>query len=232
MDTQPYRRRRPALSCIECRRRKVKCDRKDPCTPCTTVKARCTYKSNGRERINQHYPQNASTRGSTLSNITSRWHPLAENHRPLADGTTPTSGNFPAENLDITPLIPGNHIPNVANHHQATTLINNGDVRTDFGDLSQRVQRLEKSALFRNDHTPTGSGQSLLSLQSKLQDSQIGETKARVLRWSQWQGKDQKVWSTITCIARTSLTFFPVCNRPTVLQPVQQLQQEVYIRKS
>jgi len=30
----PRKRRRPALSCVQCRRRKVKCDRKSPCTQC------------------------------------------------------------------------------------------------------------------------------------------------------------------------------------------------------
>ena len=40
----PRKRRRPPLSCIECRRRKIKCDRTRPCKPCvqsgTTV---CSY---------------------------------------------------------------------------------------------------------------------------------------------------------------------------------------------
>ncbi|KAE9373126.1 hypothetical protein N431DRAFT_406457 [Stipitochalara longipes BDJ] len=31
----PRKRRRPALSCVQCRRRKVKCDRKSPCTQCS-----------------------------------------------------------------------------------------------------------------------------------------------------------------------------------------------------
>lgn len=41
----PRRRRRPPLSCIPCRRRKLKCDRSWPCAQCTrskTVEA-CTY---------------------------------------------------------------------------------------------------------------------------------------------------------------------------------------------
>jgi hypothetical protein len=41
----PRKRRRPALSCVECRRRKIKCDRNVPCTQCTQSKsASCTYK--------------------------------------------------------------------------------------------------------------------------------------------------------------------------------------------
>lgn len=38
------RRRRPALSCSECRRRKIKCDRKLPCNHCTqTPSVVCSY---------------------------------------------------------------------------------------------------------------------------------------------------------------------------------------------
>jgi hypothetical protein len=39
------RRRRPALSCVECRVRKVKCDREKPCGACTRIKSvACTYR--------------------------------------------------------------------------------------------------------------------------------------------------------------------------------------------
>lgn len=38
-------RRRPALSCVECRMRKVKCDRKEPCGACIKIKSeKCTYR--------------------------------------------------------------------------------------------------------------------------------------------------------------------------------------------
>jgi len=44
--TLPVRkRRRPALSCVECRRRKIKCDRNDPCNHCKSSKNTvCVYK--------------------------------------------------------------------------------------------------------------------------------------------------------------------------------------------
>lgn len=40
----PRKRRRPALSCAECRRRKIKCDRNSPCNQCLRFKSpRCTF---------------------------------------------------------------------------------------------------------------------------------------------------------------------------------------------
>ncbi|KAI5460192.1 C6 zinc finger domain protein [Mariannaea sp. PMI_226] len=41
--THPRRRRRPALSCRECRRRKIKCDQKNPCAHCTRHDTQCIY---------------------------------------------------------------------------------------------------------------------------------------------------------------------------------------------
>ncbi|RDW56401.1 hypothetical protein BP5796_13223 [Coleophoma crateriformis] len=45
----PRKRRRPPLSCEQCRKRKVKCDRKEPCTPCKRFNNMpCTYTVDGR----------------------------------------------------------------------------------------------------------------------------------------------------------------------------------------
>ncbi|KAI4933126.1 hypothetical protein J4E85_003529 [Alternaria conjuncta] len=59
------RRRRPALSCVECRMRKVKCDRGKPCGACTRIKsATCTFRPPrpGIRPENQRSPEdNAST---------------------------------------------------------------------------------------------------------------------------------------------------------------------------
>jgi len=43
MDNTIRKRRRPAVACTECRRRKVKCDRTLPCTSCFLGTLTCTY---------------------------------------------------------------------------------------------------------------------------------------------------------------------------------------------
>jgi hypothetical protein len=46
MSTEPTlkrKRRRPAVVCTECRRRKIACDKKTPCSHCTQYNAICTY---------------------------------------------------------------------------------------------------------------------------------------------------------------------------------------------
>jgi hypothetical protein len=41
--SQPHRRRRPALACHECRRRKIKCDQRSPCAHCIRHNTECIY---------------------------------------------------------------------------------------------------------------------------------------------------------------------------------------------
>lgn len=45
MENPARKRRRPAVACTECRRRKVKCDRASPCGPCVLSSLICVYNS-------------------------------------------------------------------------------------------------------------------------------------------------------------------------------------------
>lgn len=64
MDSQNRRkRRRTRLSCMECHRRKVRCDRNDPCGRCMGAEIRCVYKADGDE---------CSTRGNSTESPSSR----------------------------------------------------------------------------------------------------------------------------------------------------------------
>lgn len=66
--TLPHRRRRrAALSCVECRRRKIRCDRKEPCTHCVSSKLECAfqtyrtppeYLAKARKRPSEEVPDN------------------------------------------------------------------------------------------------------------------------------------------------------------------------------
>ncbi|GLI73437.1 hypothetical protein PoHVEF18_001654 [Penicillium ochrochloron] len=59
------KRRRPAVSCIECRRRKVRCDRAKPCGQCTAHNTpSCTYEE--RPRASQH--------AESFPEDSERWH--------------------------------------------------------------------------------------------------------------------------------------------------------------
>lgn len=56
--------RRPPLSCVECRIRKVKCDRQKPCGACIRIKSeKCTYRSarTGFQRSAEQIPESAES---------------------------------------------------------------------------------------------------------------------------------------------------------------------------
>lgn len=57
MDPGPaYKRRRPAVACTECRRRKIRCDRVSPCGPCSksSLGLRCVYSNSSTSLDRMH----------------------------------------------------------------------------------------------------------------------------------------------------------------------------------
>jgi hypothetical protein len=90
MDTSvPRKRRRPALSCVQCRRRKVKCDRNNPCGQCMLLRNSdpCTYSSDDRGIVYEQSArpnQGVLSRGRREEGINSN-HPLniySDHHNP------------------------------------------------------------------------------------------------------------------------------------------------------
>lgn len=66
------KQRRPPLSCEQCRKRKVKCDRGEPCNHCAKSPAETctyapTYTPKSRRRLASRPAQTARSRGTTLS---------------------------------------------------------------------------------------------------------------------------------------------------------------------
>lgn len=71
------KRRRPAYSCIECRRRKVRCDRAKPCGQCTAHNTpSCTYA--------ERHPR-ASQHADLPQEVNERWHRTPERAAPPDD---------------------------------------------------------------------------------------------------------------------------------------------------
>lgn len=68
------RRRRPAVSCAECRRRKVGCDKKTPCSRCVSSQVPCVYR-----------PPASPSECVTAGQKRPRSHPVAaETYRTIA----------------------------------------------------------------------------------------------------------------------------------------------------
>ncbi|KAF7895301.1 hypothetical protein EAF00_007115 [Botryotinia globosa] len=110
--TQPRKRRRPALSCIQCRRRKIKCDRNMPCGQCISSKtSACQYSSDPapqskRPRVNGNgqYPATPSTVGHSPASTTHASPNCNGGTDNVTSGIRPNSSNFWGER---TPIVEG-----------------------------------------------------------------------------------------------------------------------------
>ncbi|TGO21656.1 hypothetical protein BPAE_0207g00110 [Botrytis paeoniae] len=110
--TQPRKRRRPALSCIQCRRRKIKCDRNMPCGQCISSKtSACQYSSDPapqskRSRVNGNgqYPVTPSTVDHSPGSTTHASPNCNGGTDNVTNGIPPNSTSFWAER---TPIVEG-----------------------------------------------------------------------------------------------------------------------------
>lgn len=96
------RRRRPALACETCRRRKIKCDRNAPCDQCIRSKSEiCTYLPNDSPSLtgrNRHVGMGRVANSSTTS-------PTMSHDSPSATSNIPAAGAFDASTDQFS--IPG-----------------------------------------------------------------------------------------------------------------------------
>jgi hypothetical protein len=184
MQQTPRKRRRPALSCIECRRRKIKCDRNDPCAHCVAVKTQCVHRAYHEPVAPQHPPQdNSLTVLSATSTLTSP--------SPAQDGIDLVVGTQQNRSSGLIN-------PVATSTHQSfldTSLQQNRprDTESDVQQLIHRVQRLEQASVTSPLGGLAETGRDILERQAGLQDSQIVLNKTRILRWSHWMGTAQEV---------------------------------------
>lgn len=134
------KRRRPALSCVPCRRRKVKCDRQDPCGPCSRVgnPNACHYYSS-------HPPATTSSRRPPES--TSDAHPV---------------NGFSVANVSLSPAVQPQYPalePSLHNAFVGST----GD--SGYSHMTGSTGLLSSQG---NSSQPSSLGQTLQDLQDRL----------------------------------------------------------------
>ena len=129
----PLKRRRPALSCAECRRRKVKCDRANPCDPCKKFKSpTCTYGPN-RLQLNSHNDHVSISISSPSPSL---------NRNCTGDSNT--------DGIEAAPVRPDSssalHNNTVGTSEQLRLGIQHVQTgQSDNADLIHRIERLEQS---------------------------------------------------------------------------------------
>ncbi|KAI0097760.1 hypothetical protein GGR51DRAFT_540221 [Nemania sp. FL0031] len=181
IEEPPRRRRRPALSCVACRRRKIKCDRASPCARCISTNTRCTYRA-------------CSSDTDAVRTYSSR-----DSDGPIAPSprTSPSPAHL-AVNRDGSPVGYGYYSsapvalrPGYSDETSRDKTLNPSRPRetaSDFNDLWWRVQRLEELSASSPVRGLGETGRHILTRQAGLRDSEITLKKTRLLRWSDWMG--------------------------------------------
>ncbi|KAJ4242889.1 hypothetical protein NW757_011784 [Fusarium falciforme] len=195
MERIPRRRRRPALSCIECRRRKIRCDRGQPCQHCVSAKLQCAYRFYREPREHTtiaQQPLSPSTEGpSPVSLFPQRTTPTRQADDPLSLQVTSA---LATEQLGSSRL-------SANGKNGENTPASSHDEESRIHDLLLRVQRLEDSSASNPLRGLSETGRTILARQSGLQNSQVILNKTRILRWSHWMGTAPEFQPIYTCFS-------------------------------
>ncbi|KAH0848284.1 putative C6 transcription factor [Fonsecaea pedrosoi] len=97
------RRRRPAVSCTVCRKRKIRCNREHPCNNCTRSRdAVCIYEDFPPLRQRPHTEEPAASDGQTSPGSTGKTSSITSSAATAPHDTgTPVSTNIPIDSLMI-----------------------------------------------------------------------------------------------------------------------------------
>lgn len=192
MERQAGKRRRSARSCLECRRRKVKCDRNDPCAHCISAKIQCAYKFYRNESVVRQQPPQSSLGRSMSSPSVYAPSPTSQAHQISTNGAIKQHDSLlsgpQVDQAPVTAAAGQNDASNAFGRKDHQPPIRAQDAEPDSRDLLQRVRKLEESAASSLIHGLSETGRDILARQFGLPKSQIILNKTRILRWSHWMG--------------------------------------------
>ncbi|GFG09665.1 uncharacterized transcriptional regulatory protein C139.03 [Aspergillus udagawae] len=193
---QQRRRRRPAFSCQECRRRKIKCDHNNPCANCLRYKIQCIYKT---------YTDGFNDKLIAVSTQQHESPPHTDSPRPPSDSSAPGQlaqaadlGNI---NGSISVPLQGSSSSTSGVTAPAATAPppDRNDLGATVSDLLHRVQKLEESSA-RGSRTSDTSLHDVHARQSPgPQEWQAVLNKSRDWGRSGWMGAADEFAAIIAC---------------------------------
>ncbi|KAI0157936.1 hypothetical protein GGR52DRAFT_181509 [Hypoxylon sp. FL1284] len=219
MESYTRKRRRPALSCLECRRRKIKCDRNQPCAHCVSSRSQCTFKIFQNDPVPIQEPQQVSQQVSsgawTSVSSPTAYAPTLLSQPPVtnadvyADPRRSTyAGRYatPSASTASTAVDAHHETPDTSSGHQSQSqkrIQDVQDTQATLQDLLQRLQALESSASSPKQR-PSEASQGVLERQPGIQDSQVILKKTRVISWSGWIGQTKELEPLYVCYITAS----------------------------
>ncbi|KAI0900221.1 fungal-specific transcription factor domain-containing protein [Annulohypoxylon nitens] len=210
---QPRRRRRPALSCLECRRRKIKCNRNEPCAHCVSSKLQCTYKVYSDDPATSPQSRQGYSRDTAPSKPAHAHSPVTRirqlnpdgDNGPITGRDIHRSGLQLAE--EISSPLPEEPRGEVG-HNANPPLVGRidlqppnpvQDIEPGLIDIMKRGIGLDKSSTPSPMNGLAESSREILARQLGLRDSQIVLNKTRMLGWSLRIGTAQEFAPIVNC---------------------------------
>lgn len=207
----PKKKRRPALACIHCRRRKLGCDRQRPCNNCTKASiVDCVYPET-------HHPGRHSEVAVNRSSVTGRRHTsrlpartaASSSHSPLTSTSSPQTAyqtnihnrdvNHPPEDRALlTPVTFRQHADNSKTQHAAAD-------KPSVESLLARISELENDAAAKLAHPDRGQdhfGKENSSLATR--HAPITVPGPRFGNQSSWMNN-----TTLVCLKQSQFNRFP-----------------------
>jgi Fungal Zn(2)-Cys(6) binuclear cluster domain len=190
IDAPLRRRRRPALSCLECRRRKIKCDQKNPCGQCAPKSLTCIFSPSATAA-----PANHQWRIGTSPPT-----PSSTNHASL-DRTGNTLGDRSPRNFSNQFLMPASspetfsisEAPQLRRRPSLTRPAPGGpDTARTIEFLVHRVQKLEQILSESSSKAPANLGSSSIT-ESTPQQMRGILSKTRLFGQSHWMTSFEQV---------------------------------------
>lgn len=136
----PRKRRRPAKSCEQCRRRKIRCDQNMPCGACVRARAslQCSY-----------LPDSVDTRGISAHGLVSEPAPVSVLSPESSTVSISIGQNIPHQSHDVDSAMQRRQTGDSLTVRQAKTI----------DDLRRRIQQLEAQliSLRSPNHLPAPS---------------------------------------------------------------------------
>ncbi|KAK3318077.1 hypothetical protein B0H66DRAFT_224751 [Apodospora peruviana] len=213
--SEPRRRNRPALSCIQCRTRKIRCDRNEPCASCIKSKiVNCTYEEARRPkpRLWKLSPAPSSVPGPRFNAVQTVDGP-APRFAPDGPYREPQPSTGAASGLQYAGS--ASSVPSVRNSESTTASLPSPTARyVDSGSavgsapvadtLLKQIRQLEQELADLRSRDPMSqssqSSQSTHSSQQPPTRNQPSITKARYLGASHWMN-DAKLFPMVLGIA-------------------------------
>lgn len=188
------RRRRSPRSCEECRRRKVKCDRKEPCCHCVLSKSSCVYNTGPVQVVAPWKVTNLPTHLPAL-NVT----PPQASEASLSRDLSTFQQSVPDHSLTlVSPHDGGSGGGNLLSTHPSSQSLNK---ENELNELNRRVRTLEQllsicapGLAVGNPERPGPQSSSNLKDTSCLpQDKRVALNKSRLFGQTHWTNAAHEV---------------------------------------